>query len=48
MGVAFEVSRRQVKLHAFAKQLTGMVHHKYACIQKSCEVEVCFTTKVDR
>jgi len=45
VGVAFEVSRRHAKLHAFAKQLMSVARHTYACTQ-TCEVEVCFTTKV--
>ena len=45
-GVAFKVGRWHAKLHAFAKQLMGMAHHKYACTQ-TCEVEVCFTTKIN-
>ena len=47
MGIAFEVSRRHTKLHAFAKQFMGVVRRPYACTQ-TCEVEVCFTTKVLR
>ena len=45
VGVAFEVSRQHAKLHAFAKQLMGMARCLYASIQ-TCEVEVCFATKV--
>ena len=45
VGVAFEVSRRQTKLHAFAKQLIGVARRTYACTQ-TCEMEVCFTAKV--
>jgi len=44
VGVAFEVSRRHVKLHAFAKQLIGGAHHMYTCTQ-TCEVEVCLQQK---
>ena len=43
VGVAFEVSRRHTKLHAFAKQLMGVACRTYAYTQ-TCEVEVCFTT----
>ena len=45
VGVPFEVGRWHTKLHAFAKQLMDMARCMYACIQ-TCEVEVCFTTKV--
>ena len=45
VDVAFEVSRRHTKLHAFVKQLLGVAHHMCACTQ-TCEVEVCFTIKV--
>ena len=30
LGVAFEVSRRHAKLHAFAKQLMGAARRTYA------------------
>ena len=42
VGLAFEVSRRHTK---FAKQLMGVARRTYACTQ-TCEMEVCFTTKV--
>ena len=45
VGVAFELSRWHTKLHAFAKQLMGMARLTYVCTQ-TCEVEVCFATKV--
>ena len=45
VGVAFEVSRQHTKLHAFANQFMGIARHTYACTQ-TCEMEVCFTTKV--
>ena len=40
VGVAFEVSRRYTKLHAFAKQLMGMACRTYACTQTCEEVPV--------
>jgi len=43
VGVAFEVSRRHIKLQPFVKQLMGMACRTYACTQ-TCEAEVCFTT----
>jgi len=47
MGAAFEVSRWHTKLHVFAKQFMSVARRLYACTQ-TCEVEVCFTTKLLR
>ena len=33
VDVAFEICRRQTKLHPFAKQLMGVARHKHACKQ---------------
>ena len=44
-GVDFKVSKWHVKLHAFAKQLMGGTCRMYGCTQ-TCDMEVCFTTKI--
>ena len=46
VGVAFnDVSRWYAKSHVFLKQLMGVAGRTYACTQ-TCEVKVCFTTKL--